>query len=293
MAYSTSNNRSWGLAVVGAALLGIGGLVWQFTGLRTAVPNLVNPNAISQATLIAVSEAAFAHTTGLIAEAEKQKLYNVTVPPQFVGKTIKDVKLKPDQKYIALTFDDGPWPEVTNNILYTLKAHGVRATFFVVGLHVQTYPEQLRQVVAEGHVLANHTWNHRYHKFSSTEAAVQLKKTADIIYKETGVKTALFRPPGGKLHNGLVKYANAQKYSSIMWSQDSGDTSRISSSRILANILAGAKPGAIILMHDGGGDRLKTASMLPQAIKELKKRGYQFVTVPELFELAAQNNAPN
>ncbi|PZD72233.1 Peptidoglycan-N-acetylglucosamine deacetylase [Acaryochloris thomasi RCC1774] len=278
---------------MGAALLGIGGLVWQFTGLRTAVPNLVNPSAISQATLIAESEAAFAHTAGLIAEAEKQKLYNVTVPPQFVGKTIKDVKLKPDQKYIALTFDDGPWPEVTNNILYTLKAHGVRATFFVVGLHVQTYPEQLRQVVAEGHVLANHTWNHRYHKFSSAEAAVQLKKTADIIYKETGVKTALFRPPGGKLHNGLVKYANAHKYSSIMWSQDSGDTSRISSSRILANILAGAKPGAIILMHDGGGDRLKTASMLPQAIKELKKRGYQFVTVPELFELSAQNNAPN
>lgn len=293
MAYLTSKNRSFGLAVVGAALLGTGFLAWQFSAGRTSVSQWLNPNAISRKTLTTEAEAAFAHTAGLIAETERQKIYNVTVPPQFLGKTIKDVKLKPDQKYIALTFDDGPWPKVTNNILYTLKAHDVRATFFVVGLHSEAYPEQLKQIVAEGHILANHTWNHRYHNFSTQQAAVQLKKTADVIYKHTGVKTSLFRPPGGKLRNGLVKYANANKYSSIMWSQDSGDTTNISSSSILANILAGAKPGAIILMHDGGGDRLKTASMLPQAIKELKKRGYQFVTVPELFELAAQNNSPS
>jgi peptidoglycan-N-acetylglucosamine deacetylase len=293
MAYSTSNHRSVGLAVVGAALLGTGVIVWQFVSLRTAVPLWGNLNAIRRETLAIESDAAFAHTAGLIAAAEKQKLYNVTIPPQFVGKTIKEVELRPDQKYIALTFDDGPWPKTTNNILYTLKSQGVRATFFVVGLHAQAYPEQLKQVVAEGHVLANHTWNHRYHKFSPTEAAAQLQKTADVIYQQTGVKTMLFRPPGGKLNNGLVQYANTHKYSSIMWSQDSRDTTWISSSSVLANTLAGAKPGAILLLHDGGGDRIKTASMLPQAIKALKKQGYQFVTVPELFELAAQNHSPS
>lgn len=290
MASSTINHRYLGLAVVGAVLLGAGALVWQLTGVGTQIP-LLNPNALSRDALAAESEAAFAHTAGLIAAAERDKIYNVTIPPEFVGKTTKSVPLKPDQKYIALTFDDGPWPEVTNNILYTLKAHGVRATFFVVGLHIQKYPNQLKQIVSEGHVLANHTWSHRYHKYSPAQAAHELKLTADIIHKHTGVKTALFRPPGGKLNNGLVQYANANQYGSIMWSRDSGDTTRISASNIVANILAGAKPGAIILMHDGGGERIKTASMLPRAIKELKKRGYQFVTVPELLELAtAQSN---
>ncbi|MGF1604154.1 MAG: polysaccharide deacetylase family protein [Thermosynechococcaceae cyanobacterium] len=291
MAYSTPSNRSLGVLVLGAAFLGAGVLVWQFTGLKTIVPFFENSPSISQKALATESEVAFAHTAGLIAEAEKNKLHNVVVPPQFVGKTIKNVTLKPDQKYVALTFDDGPWPDITNNILYTLKANDVKATFFIVGKHVQAYPQQLKQVVEEGHILANHTWSHRYHKFPPAEAASELKKTADAIYKQTGVKTTLFRPPGGKLTNGLVKYANANKYTSIMWSADSGDTTRISSSRILANILAGAKPGAILLMHDGGGDRIKTASMLPQAIKELKKWGYQFVTVPELLEIASENQS--
>jgi peptidoglycan-N-acetylglucosamine deacetylase len=291
MTYSTINNRSLGLAVLGAALLGAGVFAWQFTGLKTIVPFLGNSSAINQDALAAESQAAFAHTAGLIAETERSKLYNVAVPPQFVGKTIKEVRLQPDQKYIALTFDDGPWPNITNNILYTLKAHGVKATFFVVGQHAQAYPQELKQIVEEGHVLANHTWSHRYHRFPTAQAASELKKTADLIYKQTGVRTALFRPPGGNLTNGLVAYANANQYSSIMWSRDAGETTRISASGILANILAGAKPGGIILMHDGGGDRTKTASVLPQAIKELKKRGYQFVTVPELFELAAQGNS--
>ncbi len=290
---SAIHNRSLGIAVVGAVIMAGGVIALRFTPLGTILPGLGNPNAISQEALAAESEAAFAHTAGLIVEAEKNKLYNVTVPSQFVGKTIKSVPLKPEQKYIALTFDDGPWPDITNNILYTLKSHGVRATFFVVGAHAQAYPKQLKQIVEQGHILANHTWNHRYHRFPPAQAASQLKQTADLIYKQTGVKTALFRPPGGILTNGLVKYANANQYSTIMWSKDSGDTTRISSSNILYNILAGAKPGGIILMHDGGGDRVKTASMLPQAIKELKKRGYQFVTVPELFELAAQNNPPS
>jgi peptidoglycan/xylan/chitin deacetylase (PgdA/CDA1 family) len=102
------------------------------------------------------------------------------------------------------------------------------------------------------------------------------------------VKTSLFRPPAGILNNGLVNYAQGEKYATIMWSVDSRDwSSRHAASQQawINNLLKDAKPGGIILLHDGGGDRSRTVKALPQLITTLKKRGYQFVTVPQLLEL--------
>ena len=146
-----------------------------------------------------------------------------TVPKSFHGTTIKQAKLAPQDKLIALTFDDGPWPQYTAQILEILKKNDIKATFFVVGQVLKNYPDLGRRIVTEGHTIANHTWNHWYHYHNRQAAALEIDRTSDLIYKTTGTKTTLFRPPGGILHNGLAAYAKSKKYTVVMWSADSID----------------------------------------------------------------------
>ncbi|MBD2385004.1 polysaccharide deacetylase family protein [Cylindrospermum sp. FACHB-282] len=213
----------------------------------------------------------------------------VEVPKPFAGTIIYEAKLKPNQKVIALTFDDGPSPKNTAQILEILKKNNIKATFFMVGQMVQSFPQIAKKVADDGHVLGNHTWHHWYRQMDTATAASEINRTADIIYKTTGVKTNLFRPPGGFLHNGLVDYAKSQKYAVMMWSSESGDSQRRGQAPTLVkNVLKTAKPGAIVLMHDGGGNRSRSVKALPQVITGLKSQGYRFVTIPELLEMQAQ-----
>ena len=121
-------------------------------------------------------------------------------------------------------------------------------------------------------------------------AKSEIDRTADLIYKTTGVKTTLFRPPGGYLNNGLAAYAKSQNYAVVMWSQTSADTDpRAKYQVFVKNVLRDAKPGGIVLMHDGGGDRRRTVEALPQIISGLKAKGYRFVTVPELLNVPGKS----
>lgn len=217
-------------------------------------------------------------------QKQKEKRLTFSAPTRFAGKTLEDVKLTGKQKVIALTFDDGPWPG-TGSILDVLKKNKVKGTFFVIGQHLQLYPDMARRVVAEGHALGNHTWNHHYHNVDAATAAKEIKDTGALIYKTTGAKTTLFRPPGGVLTNGLADYAMSQKMTVAMWSSDSQESSQPSQEQLIKNVLSTAKSGGIVLMHDGGGERSTTLRALPVIITELRKQGYTFVTVPELLEL--------
>ncbi|MFZ1025844.1 MAG: polysaccharide deacetylase family protein [Limnoraphis robusta] len=220
----------------------------------------------------------------------KEQRFENKIPDRFKGKTVKDLELNSDQKVIALTFDDGPWPTTTEQILDILKENNVKATFFWVGQALNNHKEIGKKVAADGHVIANHTWNHRYHKHSQAEAAKEIDRTADLIEELVGVKTPIFRPPGGVEDNGLVDYVLRRDYVNIMWSSDSRDW-RSSASEIKRNVLNSVKPGRIILLHDGGGNRAETVKVLPEIITEIKQQGYQFVTIPELLEIADQHLA--
>ncbi len=221
-----------------------------------------------------------------------------TVPKSFRGKTLKQAKLPAKDKLIALTFDDGPWPGYTAQILDILKKNNTKATFFVVGQVLQHHPDLGKRIVAEGHIIGNHTWNHWYHFFNKQAASVEIDRTADLIYKTTGTKTTLFRPPGGILHNGLADYAKSKDYTVIMWSADSIDYALPSPPTLVSRVVRQASPGGIVLLHDGGGPRKNTVAALPAMISRLRKKGYRFVTIPELLEheeklkktLTAQNS---
>jgi peptidoglycan/xylan/chitin deacetylase (PgdA/CDA1 family) len=208
-------------------------------------------------------------------------------PTQFQGKTVYQVQLGSSEKLIALTVDDGPWPKTTAQMLDIFKENDVKATFFWVGSALEANPEIGKRVVAEGHAIGNHTWHHWYRPMDEATAKNEIERTAQLIAKTTGVKTTLFRPPGGYLNNGLAAYAKSQNYSVVMWSLTSADTDpRAKAEVFVKNVVKGAKPGAIVLMHDGGGDRYRTVKALPQIISGLKQQGYRFVTVPELLEMA-------
>ncbi|MEG3878937.1 polysaccharide deacetylase family protein [Microcoleus sp. herbarium7] len=216
----------------------------------------------------------------------KEKRLTFVPPQQFQGTTVFEGKVKDSEKVIALTVDDGPWPETTEQMLDIFKQNDVKATFFWIGKSIKNSPEIARRVVADGHAIGNHTWHHPYDPMDAAAAANEIDRTARLIYETTGVKTTFFRPPGGVLNNGLAKYAKEQNYSVVMWSVTSADTDpRAQPQAFVENVLKGAKPGAIVLMHDGGGDRSRTVQALPEMIAGLKQQGYRFVTIPELLEM--------
>ncbi len=221
-------------------------------------------------------------------QLKRQSLLSAA-PSSFDGKVIYEIKPVGNKKVIALTFDDGPWKKTTQQTLDILKKNNIKATFFVVGSALQNNPQLGKQIIAEGHAIANHTWNHWYHFMNPQAAAMEIDRTSDLIYKVTGVKTNLFRPPGGHLSNGLVAHAKRNKYATLMWSADSRDFQRPAPATMVNTVLKNARPGGIVLLHDGGGDRTNTVKALPQIITKLKQQGYSFVTIPELLELEEKN----
>ncbi|RUT10125.1 hypothetical protein DSM106972_006200 [Dulcicalothrix desertica PCC 7102] len=223
---------------------------------------------------------------------EEAKLKGILeIPKRYQGMTLNAVKPNNKDKIIALTFDDGPWPKYTEQVLDILKTNNVKGTFFVIGNNMKNLPVVGKRIVTDGHTIANHTWHHWYHRLNPSVAAKEINDTEEIIYKVTGVRTNLFRPPGGVLGNGPAAYARSKKYSVIMWSADSNDYKRPAASRLIGNVMRFSKPGGIVLMHDGGGVRDSTVKALPEMIKKFKQQGYRFVTIPEMLELEDQQLA--
>jgi len=203
------------------------------------------------------------------------------------------------QKKLALTFDDGPDPSWTPKILDILKQKNVPATFFVIGVDANRWPQLLRREYAEGHEIGNHTYTHpdwENPNLSPTQIRWELNLTERLIESIVGAKSILFRPPFGIDHE--PEYAEevahlptaqdmgyliiGQKVDPNDWSQESPGVP-ISAAKIIENILREAPKGNIVLLHDGGGNRSQTLAALPQIIDTLRDQGYQFVSVADLI----------
>lgn len=204
------------------------------------------------------------------------------VPEAYQGQIVRSLPLAAGDRAIALTFDDGPSP-YTVQILDILRHYDILGTFFVLGQVISSHPEVLQRIVAEGHLLGNHTWSHPYIVNSEAEAYREIERTAELIYDYTRVRTQLFRPPGGYLNNALTPYSARQNHTITMWSVDSSDYF-LTQSEILNQVLAEIHPGAIVLLHDGGGPRHHTVAVLPLLIEALQEQGYEFLTVTELMK---------
>ena len=185
----------------------------------------------------------------------------------------------PSKPMIALTFDDGP-SGATTRILDALEANGGRATFFMVGNRMRSYPSVINRMVALGCEPASHTWDHSYlTKLSEGQILSNLNQVDDTLQSIAGVRTVIVRPPGGYI-NDASKAALAKRGTpAVLWSIDTLDWKTRNAQKTIDTVLSNVKDGDIILMHDLYETSADAAAVL---IPELKNRGYQLVTVSEL-----------
>ncbi len=194
---------------------------------------------------------------------------------------------------IALTFDDGPNPPYTPQLLDALSAGGARATFFDEGEAAAADPVDVRREIAGGMAVGSHSFSHSKSLPTMPRArfAADLRRAEDVLTPLLGFRPALYRAPYGHTSRTMLRALRHAGYVSIGWDVDSGDwRSDATPDAIVANVLKRAHPGAIVLMHAGGlgggnPDRHATVQALPRIIEALRQQGYELVTVPELTGL--------
>lgn len=189
---------------------------------------------------------------------------------------------------VALTFDDGPDPLYTPQILDTLDRFHARATFFVVGTQAERYPSLLRQIQRRGHEVGTHSYRHQDLTSLSREALARDLSRADAaITRAIGQHPTDLRPPYGFVNSLVLEEAARLGYRVILWTDehDTRDWRRPDSAVIVQRALAHVKNGMILLLHDSGGNRTQTTRALPDILTALQARGFRFVTVDELLDL--------
>lgn len=216
--------------------------------------------------------------------AEKERKYY-----EEAGYIIWDIQTT--EKVVALTFDDGPHPKYTEQVLDLLKQYGAKGTFFIVGQHAEKNPQVVLRTFEEGHEIANHTYTHPYTK-SVSKIIQEIKQTNDTIYSITGYSPKLFRPVEGYYTEEIVKEVVKAGYKIVMWSwhQDTEDWKDPGVNVIVKKVLEGVEEGDNVLFHDGGGNREQTVKALEKILPELQKEGYKFITITEMIKLQEKVN---
>ena len=187
-----------------------------------------------------------------------------------------------NDRAVYLTFDDGPIPEVTPWVLDQLRTYNARATFFCIGDNIQKHPGIFRQVVAEGHSVGNHTYNHlNGWKTSAAEYLLNTLKAQQVIDKnlqqKKPVKNPLFRPPYGKMSGKQAKQLRQRGFKVVMWSVLSMDyNSALSAENCTKNVLNAVRPGSIIVFHDSLKAQRNLEKILPAVLAHLSNGGYSF-----------------
>jgi peptidoglycan-N-acetylglucosamine deacetylase len=264
-------------AVIVGCLLLLGALVAVATGAQDTSDTRPPPDARERAAAAAVrratANAAVRRAARSDARVVDAALRHVTVVRRGTGH----------RREVALTFDDGPSP-YTGQIVRRLRLMHVPGTFFTVGLQLQRFPSAVATVVRAGFPVEDHTVNHRL--LPPLPGAAQRREIRGEARRlgRLGVPVPrLFRPPYGAYDRTTEGVARSLGMLVVMWTVDSRDYTRPGRKAIVRNVLSGIRPGAIVLMHDGGGDRSQTLKALPAIVRGVRRRGYRLVTVPQLL----------
>jgi chitin deacetylase len=195
----------------------------------------------------------------------------------------------PGSNVVALTFDDGPWPGQTEAVLSILEQRSVPATFFMLGMRVERAPELARAAANAGHLIGNHTyWHVNLSQAQPDIATWEIEGTNQLIQSITGVRPTWIRAPGGYLGGPAQAYMAQLGMRHALWTVDPQDWHESATPEQLAwAVISAARPNAVIVLHDGGGNQANTIAALPMIIDGLRAYGYEFVTLDELPEVRA------
>jgi peptidoglycan/xylan/chitin deacetylase (PgdA/CDA1 family) len=184
---------------------------------------------------------------------------------------------------VALTFDDGPWPHSTEQILNILTPRRASATFFTVGRQVQRYPELVRQELAAGMAVGSHSYSHPqpFDRLPAARIRDEITRGRRSL-QPLGIHPVGFRPPGGATSPAVAAAAQEFGDRTVLWSVDPADWQPgVTANQLAQRVLAAARPGAIVLLHDGGGNRSATVAALPAIIDGLRRLGLTLTVVPD------------
>jgi peptidoglycan/xylan/chitin deacetylase (PgdA/CDA1 family) len=194
-------------------------------------------------------------------------------------------------KVAALTFDDGPNPSFTPEILRILDRYQAKATFFMIGSQVDRYPALAREVALHGHAIGNHTYTHSptLSRDDIQQVASEIARCEQSIERVTGVRPKLFRPPRGLLDPAVLRAVSEGGYRTVMWSISADHHDAPTPALMAQRVLRVARPGMIILLHDGYlPSRWKDVIATEIIVRALRREGYRFVTIPELLEMESR-----
>lgn len=194
-------------------------------------------------------------------------------------------KKRTSEKVVAITFDDGPDPDYTMQVLNILQTYRATATFFCIGEKAESYPEIVRRIQRKGHLVGNHSYTHssRFPFLSPLKMQEDLQKAQVLLEQITAGPVTLFRPPFGVTNPTIAKVARRLGYTTIGWSVRSFDTREEPVEKILHRIIKQVAPGDVILLHDRLPD---SAVLLTGLLEYLQEKGYKTKRIDELFELA-------
>jgi len=205
------------------------------------------------------------------------------------GTLVERVEVR--RPLLALTFDDGPRDPYTSSILDVLRDQGVHATFFLNGENARRHPELVRRIAREGHAIGNHSWSHRsFVDLSAAAIRAEIESTDRLISSLTGRRPWLLRPPYGAVPRRLIGsggVAAATRHLVVNWSVEVRDWNTRSALRVAVRTLRSVRPGSIVLLHDGGGNRSHTVTATRWMVGHLAREGYHLVTLPELLREGA------
>jgi chitin deacetylase len=205
---------------------------------------------------------------------------------QFFGRLVPRVETS--QKIVALTFDDGPTPYATTQVLATLEQEHVRATFFVIGGELEQHITEGKKIVAAGHELGNHTYSHERMVLVTPSFVRQEIERTDQLIRDAGYQGEIyFRPPYAKKLFALPYYLSRTGRTSITWDVEPDSFPEIAakSDKIVAYVLSTTRPGSIIILHVMYPSRIESMKAVPKIIEGLKAQGYSFKTVSELLAI--------